>query len=406
MKRLDDCFALADFREAARQRLPDALFHYIEGGADDEITLKDNTAAFDRYRFVPRYLQDIRHIDLRTSVFGCAVDWPVLVSPTGLARAFHPAGELGVAQEAAAAGIIYSLSGMGTASLEDVASTVNGPKMFQLYIFNDDKLNFELIDRCKAAHYDVLCLTVDCIAAGNRERDLRYGLTVPPRLGRRNLLGFMRHPCWCARYLTSGGLSLPNIPSGEGDHSIGTLAGFFARKMEQNITWSAIERLMRRWDGPLVIKGLQSVEDARAAAEAGVTGIILSNHGGRQLDSSAATINHLADVVDAVGDRLEVVLDGGIRRGSHVVKALSMGARACTLGRPYLYGLAAFGQPGVHRVLALLRQEITRTMILLGCSSLSDLGRHHLEAADRLPAFMNPHTPADAMSPPQLRSAL
>lgn len=405
MRRLEDCFNLADFREAARQRLPNALFHYIDGGADDEMTLRDNTTAFDRYRLLPRYLQDIRKLDLQRSIFGCPVEWPILLSPTGLNRAFHPAGEIAVAQEAKAAGVMYGLSGMGSTSLETVASVSNGPKLFQLYLFNDDALNFELIDRCKAAKYDVLCVTVDCIAAGNRERDLRYGLTVPPRLGRRNLSGFMRHPFWCLRYLTSENLTLPNIPTGEGNGSIGTLAGFFAQKMEQNITWPALERLMRRWDGPFVIKGLQSVADARDAASAGVSGIILSNHGGRQLDTSAATINHLADVVDNVGDRLEVVLDSGVRRGSHIVKALAMGARACTVGRPYLYGLGAFGQPGVHRVLKLLRQEVERTMALVGCASVDDLGRPYLEAADQWPHFIQHPTPAAAEMPALSRSA-
>ncbi|HSV70722.1 MAG TPA: alpha-hydroxy acid oxidase [Methylibium sp.] len=405
MKRLDDCYNFLDFRAAARQRLPDALFQYIDGGADDETTMAANTAAFDRYQLVPRYLQDIRQVDLRRTVFGCPLDWPVLLSPTGMTRVFHPAGETAVAREAERAGIGYALSTMATTSIEAVAAASRAPRLYQLYLFNDDALNFEMIDRCKAAGYDVLCLTVDTVVAGNRERDLRCGLTVPPRLGRRNLLGFALRPAWCWRYLAGGGIALPNLPSRDGRRGIGSLAGFFATSMERNITWARVERLMRHWGKPFVIKGLQSVQDAREAAAAGVAGIIVSNHGGRQLDGVPATVDLVADLVDAVGDRLEVVVDGGVRRGTHVVKALAMGARACMIGRPYLYGLAAFGAPGVRRVLSLLRQETERAIALLGCTGVDELARHHIVAAGRLPDFLARPAKAGGPSPQLVRSA-
>lgn len=401
MIQLDDCFNLFDFEEAARQRLPSSLYHYLVGGADDEITKAANTAAFDKYTLVPRYLRDVRKVDLRRTVFGCDLDWPVFLSPTGMTRLFHPDGEIAVAAEAARCGAGYSLSTMATTSIEAVAAASKGPKMYQLYLLNDDALNFEMIDRCKAANYDVLCLTVDTAVAGNRERDLRCGLTVPPRINRRNFFGFAMRPGWCFRFFAGGGVTLPNIPAGEGG-DLGTLTAYFASKMEQNITWSRVERLMAHWGKPFVIKGLQSVEDARDAAACGVTGIIVSNHGGRQLDGAAATVDLIANVVDAVGDKLEVVLDSGVRRGSHIVKALAMGARACMLGRPYLYGISAFGQPGVQRVLELLRKEIERTMALIGCVNLDQLARHHVTASGKLPDFLEHPTALPIASQQQL----
>jgi L-lactate dehydrogenase (cytochrome) len=402
MSRLEDCFNLQDFVQAARLRLPKPLFHYIEGGADDELTKRANSQAFERYSLVPHYLHDIRKVDMRRTVFGCELEWPLLLSPTGMTRVFHPAGEIAVAAEAARAGVAYALSTMATTSIEDVARASSGPKLYQLYLLNDDALNVEMIDRCKAAGFDAICLTVDTVVAGNRERDLRHGLTVPPRLGRRNLLAFAQRPAWCLGYLAGGGISLPNVPAGE-NGSLGTLAAFFAAKMEQNITWARVERLMQHWGKPFVIKGLQSVQDAREAAAAGVAGIILSNHGGRQLDGGAATIDLLANIVDAVGDQLEVVLDGGVRRGSHIVKALAMGARACMIGRPYLHGLSAFGQPGVRRVLQLLREETARTLGLLGCANLGELSRQHLLATGKLPEFLT-STAAHSSAHTPLRS--
>ncbi|MEB0184441.1 alpha-hydroxy acid oxidase [Pseudomonas sp. Bout1] len=387
MSRLEDCFNVGDFAAAARRRLPAPLFHYIAGGADDELTLRANTEAFARYDLVPQYLHDIRKVDMRRSVFGCPLEWPLLLSPTGMTRVFHPAGELAVAREAARAGVAYSLSTMGTTSIEAVAQACSGPKIYQLYLLNDDGLNLHMIERCKAAGFDAICLTVDTIVAGNRERDLRHGLTVPPRLNLKNLWSFAQRPHWCLDYLVGGGISLPNVPTPDGG-DLGTLAAFFAAKMEQNITWARVERLMQHWGKPFVIKGLQSVSDARNAAAAGVHGIIVSNHGGRQLDGTAATVDLVANIVDAVGDQLEVVLDGGVRRGSHIVKALAMGARACMLGRPYLYGLAAFGQPGVQRVLSLLRQETARTLALLGCANLDEINRQHITVAGKLPHFL------------------
>lgn len=402
MSRLAHCHGYAELRVAARRRLPSPLFHYIDGGADDELTLQANTAAFDRYQLLPRYLRDVRSIDMRRRVLGCDLGWPLLLAPTGMTQLFHPGGERAVATEAAKAGVGYSLSTMATTSIEDIAAVSRGPKIFQLYLLNDDALNLAMIDRCIEAGFDALCLTVDTVIAGNRERDLRSGLTVPPRLGLRSLIEFALRPAWCLDYLRTERFTLPNIAtSTAASEDVSTLAAYFAARMERHISWARVERLIRYWNRPFAIKGLQSVDDARLAINVGASAVIISNHGGRQLDGGAATIDLVADMVDAVGDRIEVIVDGGVRRGSHIVKALAMGARACMTGRPYLYGLSAFGAAGVARVLAQLRSETERTLGLLGCASLDELGREHLRRADAMPHFLAQSAAADASLPLQ-----
>jgi L-lactate dehydrogenase (cytochrome) len=388
MSRLGDCYNVADFARAAQRRLPAPLFDYIEGGADDEATLAANTSAFERYTLRPRMMRDIRAVEMRRTVLGCELDWPLILAPTGMTRMFHTAGELGVATEAAASGAMYSLSTMATASIEAVARASAGPKLFQLYLFADDARNMEIIDRAKAAGFDALCVTVDTIVPGNRERDLRSGLTVPPRLNAASLLDFVRRPGWCLSYATGGHFSLPNISSPGSSSNLSTLAAYFAANMESNISWKRLEQLARHWGKPFAIKGLQTAEDTLIAASIGVSAVIISNHGGRQLDSSSATIDLVADIADSAGDAVEIILDGGFRRGSHIVKALALGARACMTGRPYLYAVSAFGQPGVARLLTLLRAETVRTLALLGCASINDLCREHVQIAAALPAFL------------------
>lgn len=386
---LRDCHNAYDFEAAAKRRLPRPLFDYVDGGADDERTKLANSSAFDRYPLVPNQLRDTRQIDMRRTVLGCDLAWPLILSPTGMNRMFHPDGERGVAVEAARSGIAYSLSTMASDSIEAIGAASAGPKIYQLYLLADDALNFAAIDRCRAAGFDALCLTVDTNVPGNRERDLRSGLTIPPRLTIGSLMQFAARPDWCLDYARGGAFSLPNIaPPGDAPTDISTLSTFFAAKMERYISWDRVERLVAYWGGPFAIKGLQSAGDVTRAAASGATAAIVSNHGGRQLDGSAATIDLVADIVDAVGDRIEVILDGGVRRGTHIVKALAMGARACMMGRPYVYGLAAYGQPGVGRLLDLMKRETERTLALIGCASIDDLGRDALRRADQLPQFM------------------
>ena len=397
MSRIGDCYNIGDFEARARKRLPAPLYHYIAGGADDELTTDANVRAFDRYELLPNYLRDIRSIDMRRRVLGCDLAWPLILAPTGMTRLFHRDGEAGVAREAARSGVGYTLSTMATQSIEEIAAQPAGPRVFQLYLLNDEALNFEMIDRCKAAGFDALCLTVDTIVAGNRERDLRSGLVIPPRLDLAGMFQFAMRPGWCLDYVRGARIDLPNIPGGAGD--ISTLAAYFADHMERNITWANVERLIAYWWKPFAIKGLQSVRDARLALSAGASAVILSNHGGRQLDGAPPTIDLLAGMVDAVGDHMEVILDGGIRRGAHIARALAIGARACMTGRPYLYGLASHGAPGVARVLELLRGELARTLALLGCAQVDELGRSHIRSAGALPDFLRAEAYGDTTPP-------
>ncbi len=382
MGNAEKCVNIGDLERAARARLPSPLYDYIAGGADDEYTLRRNVSAFDRYELVPSYLRDVRRVDLSRPVLGRCLDWPLILAPTGMNKLFHKDGETGVAREAAKAGAGYSLSTMGTASIEDIAAASNGFKMFQLYPLNDHGLNRAMIQRCRAAGFDALCITVDCIVAGNRERDLRSGMTVPPKFTLSSIASFARRPHWCVDYLLGDKFSLPNIGDGTSGGNVSTLSSYFAQKMEANITWSMIEAIAAEWGGPLAIKGLQSAEDAELAGKSGATAVIISNHGGRQLDGASATVDCLPEIVDAVGDRLDVICDGGIRRGSHVAKAIALGATACMTGRPYLYGLAAFGAPGVGRALTILHDELQRTLALAGCANLDQLTRATLRSID------------------------
>lgn len=379
--RIGKCNNLMDFRAIAKRRLPAPVFHYLDGGADDEVTLARNTQAFDDYELLPSQLSDVSAIDLQTTLFGKTVDWPVMISPTGASKLFHGDGEPAVARAAARYGMVYSLSTLGTTSIEDAASATDGPKLYQLYIFKDRGLTEEWIARSKASGYTALALTVDVPVAGNRERDFVYGFGAPPRSRIKQLLSFARHPGWLARVLLRKDLDMLNITTSEAA-ARAVAAGirrFIDDELERSLTWKDVEWLAERWGGPLAIKGVQTVDDCRKAADSGATAVMISNHGGRQLDSAPAPVDCIAAVADALHDRLEIICDGGIRRGNHVVKALALGANACSIGRGYLFALAAGGQPGVERALGLLRAEVERTMALLGCNSINKLGRHYVQ---------------------------
>jgi len=390
MVSLDKCLNIDDLRGRARRYLPAPLYHYIEGGADDEYTKARNTDAFGATEFVPNYLRDMRQISMRTTVLGRELSWPLILAPTGMTQLFHPAGERAVATEAANAGVGYALSTMATTSLEDVADVSDGLKIFQLYLLTDDELNFETIDRCREAGYDAICLTVDTVVPGNRERDGRTGMTVPPELNLRSLLDFAMRPKWCLDYVFGAKFDLPNCKSRKNDskQNLSSLAILFSSIMDRNLSWDRAAKLIDYWGKPFAIKGVMSVEDARKARDIGATAIIISNHGGRQLDYAPATVDILPDIASAVGGDLEIILDGGIRRGSHIVKALALGATACMVGRPYLYGLAAGGQQGVAKSIEILRRETERTLGLIGCSDISDVAWQHLRAANSVPFFL------------------
>jgi L-lactate dehydrogenase (cytochrome) len=378
---VNKCNNIADLRRLAKRKLPDPVFHYLDGGADDELTLARNTAAFNDYELLPTQLSDVSDLRTRSTLFGQEIDWPVMISPTGASKLFHSEGEPAVIRAASKFGMVYSLSTLGTTTISDAGGMSGAPKMYQLYIFKDRALTSEFIERCKASAYVALCLTVDTPVGGNRERDFVHGFSAAPRSRLRQALSFARYPGWVARAVFRKDLEMVNLTrSAAAAQSIGvSMRQYIEDELERSLTWKDVEWIRERWDGPLVIKGVQTVADCRRAADAGATAVMLSNHGGRQLESAPAPVDCIAAVADALRDRLEIICDGGIRRGNHIVKALALGANACSVGRSYLYGLAAGGQHGTERALQILRDEFERTLALVGCNDVTKLERSYVQ---------------------------
>lgn len=371
---------MADMRRVARRRLPKPIFDYIDGGADDEISLSHNAAVFADYELIPDVLNDVSTVRTEIRIFGQPSRWPLMLAPTGLTRMFHKHAELAVARAAARHGLIYSLSTMGTTRLEELAEAFGGPKVFQIYILKDRGLTAEFVARCREAGFHGLALTVDTPVAGNRERDRASGLTLPPKLTMRSLLSFALHPSWSLPALAGSKFDLANV-----SHRVDALASgpmslfdYIGGQFDRSVGWREVEWLAREWNGPFAIKGVMTPEDARRSIASGATGVMISNHGGRQLDGAPAPVDQIAAVRDAVGSEPDVICDGGIRRGSDVVKALALGATACSIGRPYLYGLAAGGEQGVDHALTLLGDEFQRTLTLMGVNCISALERRHI----------------------------
>jgi L-lactate dehydrogenase (cytochrome) len=367
--KLSACHSILDLRNLARRRLPSAIFHYLDGGAETESSVRNNTEAFDRERLIPRCLTDVSAINTATEVLGHRIGWPVFCSPTGASRLYYAQGELAVARAAAQADTFYSLSVAGTYPLEEVARASPGPKIFQLLLFKDRGLTRELLDRCRASGYQALCLTVDAAVRGKRERELRSGMGIPSRLSVAGVASLLWHPRWLVAQAAHGSLTMANIAR-PGSRGLNASARQLCEQLDTSVSWADVEVVIERWKGPFVLKGILSVEDAKQAAAIGASAVIVSNHGGRQLDGAAAPFEVLPEIAAAVGDRLEVLLDGGIRRGSHVLKALARGAKACGIGRPYLFGLAAGGEAGVTRAFDILRDELRRAMQLCGCNDV------------------------------------
>ncbi len=378
--RLKDCHNVQDFRKLARQRLPGPVFHYIDGAADDELTQRRNTEAFASCDLVPNVLAGVDSVDLRTTVMGREIAMPLMLSPTALQRLFHWQGERAVARAAERIGTWFGISSLGTVGLEEIGRTISSPKLFQLYVHKDRGLNDAMIEAAKAARFDALALTVDTVVAGNRERCLRSGFTSPPRLTPRSALSFATHPRWTLNYLLRERFDLPNLSKhvAQGSNIAISVASYLNEMLDPALDWKTAEKIRVQWGGQFCLKGIMSVNDAKRAVDIGATAIMVSNHGGRQLDGSRAPFDQLAEICDAVGDSIDVICDGGIQRGSHVLKALSVGAKAVSGGRLYLYALAAAGEAGVDRVLAKLKAEIERDMRLMGARSVADLGRTNL----------------------------
>jgi isopentenyl diphosphate isomerase/L-lactate dehydrogenase-like FMN-dependent dehydrogenase len=366
-----------DLRRASRRRLPRAVFDFIDGGAEDEVTLRRNRRAFERLALVPRVLVDVHDVDPATTVLGERLAAPLILAPTGLCGMATSRGEIPAARAAVEAEIRFTASCMSSVTLEEIAREAPGPHWFQLYVWRDRGITRDLVERAASEGYRTLVVTVDTAVLGQRERDVRNGATIPPRITWRNALDTLRRPRWLLTMARGPRVTFANVASTEDGGGRGpfALSPFVNSLFDSSLTWSDLDWLRGLWSGPLVVKGVMSPRDATLAAEHGADALVVSNHGGRQLDGAQGTLEALPAIVEAVGDRLEILLDGGIRRGADVAKALALGARACMIGRPYLYGLAIGGQDGVARTIRILTAELSRTLALMGCVRVDHLGR-------------------------------
>ena len=389
-RRLAKCGDIADVRRLAKRNLPGGVFDYFDGAAESEWSLANNSAAFENVHLAPRVLVDVSRIDTRTTVMGQHMPYPFAFSPTGFTRIATSAGELAVARVAAKHGVPYTLSTLGTRSIEEVAAVAAGvtaaratgatdttaaPLWYQLYVWKDRGLSRELVQRAKAAGYKAIMVTVDTAVFGRRDRDVRRGFTLPPKIGLDTFIDGIRHPRWTLDFVTHEPITFSAV-AGRGDvdgSTAITLSDYVNSQFDASLSWRDLDWVRSEAGLPIMLKGIQSVEDALRARDEGVEAIALSNHGGRQYDGSPAPIELLPHVMDAVGDGIEVLVDGGVRRGSDVVKACALGARAVMFGRPYLYGLGAAGELGVEWVVDYFASGIKRTMALVGATDVAAL---------------------------------
>jgi L-lactate dehydrogenase (cytochrome) len=384
-RRLARAANVGDLRRIARRCLPRGVFDYVDGAAEDEVTAARNVAAFAGFEWRPRVLRPVGEVDPSRDILGTRASIPLVLAPTGFTRIVDPAGELAVAAEAAKAGIPYTLSSLATRSIEEVRAVSEGELWFQVYLWRDRGLVAELLERAHAARYGAIVITVDTAVLGRRERDVRRGFTLPPKLGPGTLVDGLLHPGWTLDFLRSEPIRFANVTGrsvGDGTDPV-SLSEYVGAQFDPSLSWDDLAWFRERWPGKVVLKGVQTVDDAVLAARQGVDAVALSNHGGRQLDGAPPPLLLVEPVVDAVGDEVEVISDGGIRRGSDVVKAVALGATAGMAGRAYLYGLGAGGQRGVGHVLSLLNDDIRRTLALLGCGTVDELDR---ELIHQLPA--------------------
>ena len=380
-RRLRRAASVDDLRRIARRRLPGGVFDYIDGAAEDERTLAANQAAFARTTFRPRVLRGLTDVDPATTILGAPTALPLVLAPTGFTRIADPQGELAVARAADRAGVPYTLSTLSTRSIEEVRAVSGGRLWFQVYAWRDRGLVREMVDRAAASSYEALVLTVDTAVLGRRERDVRRGFSLPPAIGPRTIVDGALHPGWTLDFLRNEPIRFANVVGrdvGDGASPV-TLADYVNAQFDPALSWADVDWLRSIWDGPIVIKGIQTVEDAVLAADAGVEAIALSNHGGRQLDGAPAVFDLVAPVADAVGDRTEIICDGGVRRGSDIVKVVAAGAHVAMAGRAYLYALGAAGERGVDRLLEWFRADVVRTMSLCGVGRVSDISPDLIE---------------------------
>ena len=379
-RNLRNCHNFRDLKDLARRRLPGPIYHYIDGAAEDETTYRRNTESFRSVDLVPNVLEGVENIDMSVEVMGFKIDIPLLCSPTALQRLFHHEGEKAVALAAEKFNTLFGVSSLGTYKLKDIDSLISSPKMFQFYFHKDRDLNNSMIEMAKEANFDILTLTVDTITGGNRERDLKTGFTTPPKLTPQSIFQFAMKPSWALNYFFRERFELSQLSSHvkEGTNIAISVGDYFSTMLDQSMTWDDVIDLKEKWGGKFCLKGIMSVRDAKKAVEMGADAIMVSNHGGRQLDGGRSPFDQLEEILDAVGGQIDVILDGGIQRGTHVLKAMALGATACSGGRMYLFGLAAAGQKGVEKALGNMKAEIERDMKLMGVKNLQDLKPHML----------------------------
>jgi len=377
---LKDCYNFQDFRKLAKKKLPSPIFHYIDGGSDDEITLRRNTASFDDCDLVPNILTSVGNPDLSTTIFGKKINLPIFLAPTAMQRLYHHQGDKASSKAAEKFGTFYSMSTMANTTIEEISNVSSGPKLFQLYVHKDQSITDDLIERCKKSGFDAMCLTVDTLVAGNREKDHRTGFTTPPKLTLQSLMNFAFHPLWVFNYLTHPKFELANVAkkTDKGTNISKSVIEYINEQYDPKMDWKDAEYCVKKWNGPFALKGVMSVEDAKKAVDIGCTAIMISNHGGRQLDGSRSPFDQVKAISDAVGDKLEIILDGGVRRGTHVLKAIAAGAKACSFGKMFLFALSAGGQKGVEKALQNMHDEIYRNMVLMGCKNLKELNQSKL----------------------------
>ncbi|MGE3924272.1 MAG: alpha-hydroxy acid oxidase [Lautropia sp.] len=372
LRRLSDAHSIADLRQLARARLPRMIFDFIDGAADLETTARRNVDAFADIAIVPRMLQPVSDCDTSVELFGERLQLPVAITPTGFTGIVSPLAEADVARAAQAAGTVMSVSAASTLSLEAIAAASTGPKWFQQFIYRDRGVTLDLTKRAEEAGYRALIVTIDVPAPGNRYRDIRNGFTVPPRIGASNLVDFLSRPRWLGRLLSNPRISFGNF-EGYGRSGLLDVGSWLNGLIDPSVQWKDIGWLRERWSGPLILKGIMHPDDARRAIEIGADAVMVSNHGGRQMDTEPATIEVLPKIAAAVARRLPILLDGGIRRGTDVIKCLALGATCVLVGRPYLWGAAAGGQAGVERALRILKDEISRALAHSGWNSLAEI---------------------------------
>lgn len=378
LRRMQSAANVRDLREIARRRLPKGVFDYVDGGAEDEVTYRRNEQDFHNWEFAPTVMRDVSAIDTSSRVLGRKVPIPLVLAPTGFTRIVDPPGELSVARVAAERALPYSLSTLGTRSIEEVAEAAGGGRnWFQVYVWKDRGLVRNMVERAKESGYEALCITVDLVVPGRRERDVRNGMTLPPKLGLGMILEGVRKPGWTWRFLNAEPITFANVAGfheSDGTTAV-ALSSLVNDQFDASLSWKDIEWFRSLWEGPIIIKGIQSVADARRAVDHGVQAICVSNHGGRQLEGAPSAIGLIEPIAREVGDEVEIICDGGVRRGADIIKAIALGADCVMVGRPYLYGLGAGGRKGVEWVLDFFEEGMRRTMALTGVRSVPEITR-------------------------------